>query len=269
MKYLTTGEFAKFCGTSKDTLIFYDRQNLLKPRHVSENGYRRYEPEQFYDFDFISMLKETGSSLTEIREQLQTRSPERILALLEEKAPVLKRESERLARRRAALEEMRLVIAEAAQIRYDVLSFEELAEERLELTPAALETDFDMDTDDSFLAQYRAYVACDDMPQPMLRGVMISGQSLAAGRYAASCFFHRAHGAIPRRKLHRFAAGRYAVLAHKGNTASHIKAYRGMLAEMERAALTVHAPMYIYDLMSYVIIPDPEEYAVKYCVRVE
>lgn len=71
MKLLTTGEFARFCGVSKDTLIYYDRQDILKPRHVSENGYWRYLPEQLYEFDFISILKETGSSLTEIKEQMK------------------------------------------------------------------------------------------------------------------------------------------------------------------------------------------------------
>ncbi len=54
MKLLTTGQFAKLCGTQKGTLFFYDSEGLLKPKYVSENGYRRYGAEQFFDFDLSS-----------------------------------------------------------------------------------------------------------------------------------------------------------------------------------------------------------------------
>ena len=59
MKYLSTGEFASLCRTRKDTLLFYDKEGLLKPRLVSENGYRRYHIGQFYEFDMVAMLKES------------------------------------------------------------------------------------------------------------------------------------------------------------------------------------------------------------------
>ena len=59
-KFLKTGEFARLCHTTKETLFHYDREGILKPRHVSGNGYRRYGLEQFFDFDMISLLKETG-----------------------------------------------------------------------------------------------------------------------------------------------------------------------------------------------------------------
>ena len=84
MKYLSTGEFASLCRTRKDTLLFYDKEGLLKPRLVSENGYRRYSIGQFYEFDMIAMLKETGSSLKEIRAFMQEPDPAGLLAHLEE-----------------------------------------------------------------------------------------------------------------------------------------------------------------------------------------
>lgn len=267
MKYLTTGEFARFCGTSKDTLIFYDRQDILKPRHVSGNGYRRYLPEQFYEFDLISILKDTGSSLAEIKGQMRQGSPEQILALLEEKKHILKKESERLAMRRVTLEEMSHVIAEASRIKYDVLSFEELAEERLAL--AETETEFDMESDDGFLAQYRSYFADrSDMPKPVLYGVLINEQNLTAKRYVASCFFHKAYNYVDE-KLHIMSAGRYAILAHRGTTASHVKAYHQIINDIEKAALTIISPMYIYNLMNNITNPNIDEYAAKYCVRVQ
>ena len=69
-KMLTSGAFAKLCGTQKGTLLFYDKEGLLKPKHISENGYRRYGIEQFFEFDLRSVLRNTGSSLKKIKKYL-------------------------------------------------------------------------------------------------------------------------------------------------------------------------------------------------------
>lgn len=36
--FLKTGEFARLCHTTKETLFHYDREGILRPRYVSENG---------------------------------------------------------------------------------------------------------------------------------------------------------------------------------------------------------------------------------------
>ena len=64
---MTIAEFAELCGTTKDTLRWYDRQGLLQPSTVGDNGYRYYETIQYEEFDLINILKESGSSLDDIR----------------------------------------------------------------------------------------------------------------------------------------------------------------------------------------------------------
>lgn len=66
----TTGEFAKLCNVRKDTLFYYDEIGLLKPEIIQDNGYRYYSANQLYLFDVISMLKECGTPLKEIREYI-------------------------------------------------------------------------------------------------------------------------------------------------------------------------------------------------------
>ena len=85
---LSTSEFAKLCNTTKQTLFYYDKENLLKPKYVSDNGYRRYGVEQFMDFDRITMYKETGSTLKEIKTYIRNVNGEAFLALLEKKCLV-------------------------------------------------------------------------------------------------------------------------------------------------------------------------------------
>lgn len=266
---MTTGQFASFCGTSKDTLIYYDRQGLLRPRYIAENGYRRYGAEQFYDFDVISLLKETGSSLAEIKQCVLNRDPKQILLLLAEKKLFLKLESERLAQRRTMVDEMSEALREASQISYDILSFADLPEDKLELV--SVKTDPFIAEDDTavFAAQYSEYIKeLGGVPQ-ILYGVMINKENLNDNRYALSHFFHRASHSTPQSRLHVRISGRYAIFSHQGNIRSHINAYRHFLTQIRASGLSITGPMYAYDLMSYLVSPKTEEYATKYCVLVD
>lgn len=63
----TTGEFAKLCGVSKDTLFLYDELGVLKPTIVKKNGYRYYSIRQLFLFNQIISLNESGIPLQEIQ----------------------------------------------------------------------------------------------------------------------------------------------------------------------------------------------------------
>lgn len=69
------GEMAKLHGISKQTLQYYDRIDLLKPKEVGgENQYRYYTLEQFEQLDVILSLKDLGMKLEEIKHYLRTSS---------------------------------------------------------------------------------------------------------------------------------------------------------------------------------------------------
>lgn len=63
---MKSGEFAKLCGTTKNTLIHYDAMGLLPPSHVGDNGYRYY-----WRFLAIRIFVDAGFSLEEIRTALK------------------------------------------------------------------------------------------------------------------------------------------------------------------------------------------------------
>ena len=81
--YLTTGEFARLAGTTKHTLFHYDKIGLLSPERKSTNQYRYYAASQLEIFDVITILKEIGMPLEEIKSYLDNRTPKLFLELLE------------------------------------------------------------------------------------------------------------------------------------------------------------------------------------------
>lgn len=69
------GEMAKLHGISKQTLQYYDRIDLLKPREIGEtNQYRYYTLDQFEELEVILSLKELGMKLQEIKRYLKNSS---------------------------------------------------------------------------------------------------------------------------------------------------------------------------------------------------
>ncbi len=83
--YMTTGEFARAMGVTKDTLFYYDKIGLFSPEIVLENEYRYYSIYQIEIFDTIMQLKELGMPLVQIRDFLEHRNPEKMLAAFQKR----------------------------------------------------------------------------------------------------------------------------------------------------------------------------------------
>lgn len=66
-KTYTSGQFAKMANVSIRTIRYYDKQALLKPSKVGQNGYRFYTDSDFAKLQKILSLKYLGFSLDEIR----------------------------------------------------------------------------------------------------------------------------------------------------------------------------------------------------------
>ena len=94
--WLTSGAFAALCGTTKETLRHYKDVGLLLPAHQGGNGYFYYDVEQFYDFYAISIFRQTGTPLEEIRRCLRGQDTAQTLDLLREQRSRLEAERQKL-----------------------------------------------------------------------------------------------------------------------------------------------------------------------------
>jgi len=265
---LSTSEFAKLCNTTKQTLFYYDKENLLKPKYVSDNGYRRYGVEQFMDFDRITMYKETGSTLKEIKTYIRNVNGEAFLALLEKKCLVVKKERERLSKREMMLQDMAVCTREALDFDYDVFMVQQHEEERLEVLqtmPAPSESE------PEWTERIIEYIAFYEKKKRIPRypfGAIVNSDDVAQGQYLERYYFSRATRATPRSMLHIKPAGSYAVLAHKGTMQTHQQTYSKLLKKIKAAGLSIAGNAYIYDMMSYALCEAGNTFAVKYCIAI-
>ena len=268
-KTLSSGEFAKLCKTTKETLFHYDREGLLKPKYISGNGYRRYGMEQFLDFDLISMLKDTGSTLKEIKACRDNMDTGEFLALLETKRLAARKELSRLAQRVVMLRDMAACTREALNSDYDLFTLQYQAEERLE---TFRHSGGSPQTITEFIESMVEYIDFYEQQNRTPRypvGAVLGRSSLLQGQYEEECYFSRATRATPRAQLHVKPAGRYAVVAHQGSFQTFLQTFREMLEQIEAAGLRLSGEAYIYDLMSYILLGTAGNYVAKYCIRVE
>ncbi len=93
------GEMARLHGISKQTLLYYDRIGLLKPREKNETtSYRYYTLEQFEELDVILCLKNLGMKLKEIKGYLDKTSVEDRLDQLKGQEAIIQKRLEQLNR---------------------------------------------------------------------------------------------------------------------------------------------------------------------------
>lgn len=96
-KIFSIGETAKLCNVSAQTLRFYDKTGILKPKIVNkENGYRYYSLGQIEALDTIKYLKYIGMPLEEIKNYLAEKSLENTINLLEKQIEITERKIEDL-----------------------------------------------------------------------------------------------------------------------------------------------------------------------------
>jgi len=96
-KLYTVGETAKLLGVSTQTLRFYDRCGLLRPRYVDEKtGYRYYAFNQFHYIDRIKYLQSLGMPLRDIKEIISTGTVDKLVDFLQKQRDEKQREMEDL-----------------------------------------------------------------------------------------------------------------------------------------------------------------------------
>ena len=64
---ITTGEFARLCNTTRDTLRYYDKMGVLIPKKDNNNGYKYYSLKQVTSFFFINLFSMFGCPIKELK----------------------------------------------------------------------------------------------------------------------------------------------------------------------------------------------------------
>lgn len=98
---------AKLHHVSKQTLIYYDKIRLFRPREVDHaTGYRYYHLDQCEDLDIILFLKSLGMQLKEIKAYMKEAASQNRIRLLESQGRAIQKKLDQIHRAQRQLDTM-------------------------------------------------------------------------------------------------------------------------------------------------------------------
>ncbi|MBR5713020.1 MAG: MerR family transcriptional regulator [Lachnospiraceae bacterium] len=100
---LSVGQFAKLCGTTRDTLRHYYEQSVLTPWTDPTNGYHYYSTSQISSFYFITTMQHAGCSLADIRAVIHNPSKTGLVRMINARILDMQRELYSITKKISAL----------------------------------------------------------------------------------------------------------------------------------------------------------------------
>jgi DNA-binding transcriptional MerR regulator/effector-binding domain-containing protein len=254
---MKTAEFAQFCGTTKDTLFWYDKQGILKPEIVGENGYRYYTSRQFFDFSTISTLKQTGNSVKEIAAFQREHNYDTLQRLFSGKSQMLEAQIQELYRMKHLVDAVQDSLSLAQ--RDSFLDPELIWQETEFLATTEIPEGygwFEIDPEPYIHAHIRNYRDVDGVRQYPL-GTMLSPASLRNNVPEEIAYFYRADHATPVKLLEK-PAGQYVRVLHRGSYGKITDALHVAAEFVETQGLQITGPIYEFDELTYLVESEEE-----------
>lgn len=141
-QHFSSGEFAKLCNVSKHTLFYYDEIGLFSPEIIDSNGYRYYSVNQYDTFDVITIFKDLGMPLKEIKSYLDNRSPDALISLLKSQNEIISKKINDLEKIQKLIESKIEVTKSASTVnkdKFDILNITQ--DEYFVISEDAIKTD--------------------------------------------------------------------------------------------------------------------------------
>ena len=263
-------DFASLCGTTKDTLLYYDRHNLLKPAFISKSGYRYYALEQYYRFDYIRVLKGAGYDLSQVKGQLESKElSDNIMA----KALVsLKRQRDEIDAKILMLESLQSVATDYKDQGcdrqffkdYEAISYGFIQKQHSVIASTKETVNFlSQYLKDSRLSSYFEY-------QPV--GTLIKKSAAAKGSVIYKGFLCRAMGSkdsVPECfELKRRAKGHYACIFHHDTDEGHARYTLSFIQSLKEQGFKIQSDIFTYYDAFYLQPMSDNSYLLRYEIKV-
>ncbi len=267
-QYLTTSEFAKFCGVTKFTLFHYDEIGILKPEIVDDKGYRFYSIQQLSTYDIITVLKQVGTPLKEIKGYLENPDTASFMEILAQKKIQLDDELKKIKRMQQLLQSAidvtnyaiqapvalpRVAICEEVYLIVANISQENSNRERIQKIYEQYH----------FCEEHNIFIA-------LAVGFIVNKKHIEDGQYHhPEYFFCITDRMYDCTFLRIKPAGKYAIIDHKGPRELISDSYEKLKAYIAQNHLEIAGDAYEYEIFNSLAGGNPENYITEIAVAVE
>lgn len=265
----SVGELAKLNGITKQMLIFYDRENVFKPKIVNpENGYRYYTADQLEELDSILLLREMGFSLSEIKEYMDSRSSvDTIERLNEQKIAVSEKIKHLTLIERRLNHKIKTIENFNAHIKTDdfIINCDKqyLAVLKTEAPNGLLEVDI-------ALKKLLKYASANEYPHFYQIGDMIDKDALKSETFLKFQYvFLPLDKACEKKYLHIKPAGLYARAFHIGSYKTMGNTYKKLISKIYEQGYSIDGYSYEYCILDNLTTKEPNKYITEIQIKIK
>lgn len=264
-QYFTTGEFAKICNVPKHVLFHYDEIGLFHPSVVMKNKYRYYTAQQYETFTIITILKNLGMSLADIKNYLEKRTSNILLELLAEKEEIISQEIRKLKQIKEFINRVQTTTASIQKKDLDIIKVEYLEEETI-LCSDDLHTNFEKPWD-TYRTEYVAFYKDKYLTSTDFIGSIISIDSIKNNRFNNFCSLFTRTKRKNQKSIQTKKAGHYLIGYHQGPYEYIEKTYQKILQYALLHQLSLGKYAYEEYLISDLAEKDETKYVTMLCLE--
>lgn len=130
-KYYKIGEMSKIYDIGKDSLIYYEELEIIKPIR-DNNGYRLYDISNAWELNLIKELRELNIPMKRIKEYLENRDLESTKKILKEEMKIIDNELAKLMRNKKNIKErLNTMEKTATNLQFDKIQVVTIKERRI------------------------------------------------------------------------------------------------------------------------------------------
>ncbi len=269
-KYYTSGELAKLFDIPKQTMFYYDKMGLLTPDFVAENGYRYYGMSQYLTLEIILFLRRLDISVPDIKNFLQHRSKEEIIKILARKEADCEETLSHTESLLRSVQAYRKRLERSQELPVDIVLLQNFPDCPMYLTPIPPNRRGGMDAI-AYRAQHvREFFAqsfCKDQPT----GWMIAKEDFFAQKFKHASAIVTRSGSQDSGQPSNYTCpgGLYCTILTKGAYFLHAEeAHDKLLAFMKINQLTADGDIFLFPVVSYWAVNDPDEYINSLSIKV-
>lgn len=271
---VTTGEFARICGVSKHTLLYYDEIGVFRPIRTESNRYRYYSLNQIEALQVIITLRDMGTPLKEVKEYMQGRNPQKLIALLKEKEKALEKEL------LAVKKKQYIVSQKIAETKHgDLAILEQVYVEKQEEMYFIPMINYQEDYKRTALEMTDMMMLCgkNGIPIDYSIGAIFSRQDMEQGKYGAyDCFYTKvehkyARKALSKKKtaVKKRESGKYLAYCYKGYNWNNKESFLEITKYAKANKITIEDKWYEDALLDELSVNGYENYVMKISVRIQ
>lgn len=268
--HFTIGEFAALFNISKQTLFYYERNQILAPAYIEDNGYRYYSLEQYFDFDIIINMRKLGIPLKEIADYIKNRNITRLQNVYKRKQEEYIQQIAIMQHNITSLQTKINILDHAKRVTTDRITLED-HHEQYYIATKFLPPKASLKDKIKLVAKHNYPFSSSDLLNEYLMGYILPKEELLKHNFLAMSYLYtRISNPSAYENVLTKPAGLYAsIYTPNGFHTQYKLAFEKLLAFIKRNDLEVTGDTFIEELRNYWSTADYMQYIVKIMIPVD